>query len=951
MNSINKKITFFLVTLMVISSIIIIPAQFVRGDSISFTCSANVSTDNAGIDQIAHYTLIINNTGSAKLGYANFTIPAGYNNLVSSSIKVTNNAGQLWTATIATPPSQTVNGTVLLQGSGEGLSTNQILTVSFTITNPSTVNVYQWIVIANQNTGQGGHDYQVYTIFFNQLITPAIVTELSCYPNDSIVAGNTIHDSAKLTGTTPDAIGVITYTLYIGTYPSGAEIYHNQVTINASNLPIVPNSDESPILTLSGQYYYLVTYSGDSKNYPAMGSPENFAVTAADLNKFTFENIPSQTAGNPFIIRVTAQDQYGNTLTNYYGSTPMLSSAGALSPTTASFSNGICSEPVTISTIATQVVLSTSDSSIIGISNQFDVNPSPPYKLVYIAGSNQTLNAGKISSTITVQYRDSGNNPVTVGTPLTINLTTTSSAGIFYKESTATTQIASTNIPAGSNSANFYYFDTKAGSPIIAASSANTQSAITQFTINPANTGATKYILSAPESTVAGSSFQMTVTAGDNFGNKISNYAGTVTFMSSDNQSTLASDSTLTNGIGIFPATLRTGGQQTITATDKANNAITGSASINVIANATLPSQIIISPQTATINAHQSQTYTAGLYDIFGNKIGDITSTVSWSINSGAGTYIWTANSVQVDKAGSWQVNASYTGLPDATSSLTVTTNPTPTPTPIPTTTPTPNPTVDPTPNPTTTPSPTESPTPTPTVSPNPTSNPTATSNPTTTPTQTTATSSTTKTSSTYAITFQQQGLQSEKSWNVTFNGVTKSAKTATVVFTGIKAGTYQWTASSIIGENESTRYIASDATAGSIQVSSASVQTIHYNAQYYLTVESKYGNPTGEGWYDANTSAQFAITSPTAQDSGTQYSFSGWTGTGTGSYTGRNGYSIITMVGPITETANWEQASSLYSVLLFVVIILIMLLLATILGWKRKKKKQDDDNKPQRKL
>jgi hypothetical protein len=1006
MDTTKKKMAFFFVTLMVISSIIIIPTQFVRGDSISFTCTAKLSTDNAGIDQIAHYTLIINNTGSAKLGYANFTIPAGYSNLISSSIKVTNNAGQLWTATIATPPSHTVNGTVMLQGSGEGLSTNQIVTATFTITNPLTVNVYQWIVNANQNTGQGGHDYQVYTIFFNQLITPAIETELSCYPNASITAGNTIHDSAKLTGTTPDATGVITYTLYMGTYPLGAEIYHTQVTVTPSNLPTVPNSDESPILTQAGQYYYLVTYNGDSKNYPAKGTPENFIVTAADLNKFTFENIPSQTVGNPFIIKITAQDQYENTLTNYYASNTLLSSAGALTPTTANFSNGMCSEPVTISTIATGVVLTTSDASINGASNQFEVKPSPPYKLVYTVGSNQTLNAGKISSTITVQYRDSGNNPVTVGTPLTINLTTTSSVGIFYKESATSTQIASINIPAGSNSANFYYVDTKAGNPTITASSANTQSAITQFTINPANTGATKYILSAPESTVAGSGFQITVTACDNFRNKISNYEGTVTFTSSDNQSTLASDSTLTNGFGIFPATLRKAGQQTITATDKANNAIIGSASINVIANAALPNQMEINPQTAIITAHQSQTYTAALFDIYGNKISDVTSKVSWSINSGAGTYLWTANSVQVDKAGSWQVNASYTGLLDSTAFLTVTGHTGPTaitiaPKSASIEAPTAiaynatasdginvwdvttqviwsidvsaggfwNQTIYTSANagtwnvtatldsisnialltvtnliPTPTPSPTITPTPTPIVSPNPTSSTTPTSNPTTTSTKTTSTSTTTKTSSTYAITFQQQGLPSETSWNVTFNGVTKSAKTATIIFTGIKAGTYQWTASSIIGENESTRYVASGAAAGAIEVYSASVQKIHYNVQYYLTVESKYGNSTGEGWYDANTSAQFAITSSTTQDSGTQYSFSGWTGTGTGSYSGRNGYPIITMVGPITETANWEQASSLYSVLLIAVIILIMMLLATILAWKRRKKKQKDD-------
>lgn len=110
------------------------------------------------------------------------------------------------------------------------------------------------------------------------------------------------------------------------------------------------------------------------------------------------------------------------------------------------------------------------------------------------------------------------------------------------------------------------------------------------------------------------------------------------------------------------------------------------------------------------------------------------------------------------------------------------------------------------------------------------------------------------------------------------------------------------------------------------------------------MKIDSKYGNPTGEGCYTANAKAKFAITTSTTQDLGTQYAFSGWTGTGAGSYTGLDEQSAITMVGPVTETAKWEPASSLYSVLLISVIILVMMLLATFLALKRRKKKQKDE-------
>src|SRR5262249_4587628 len=79
---------------------------------------------------------------------------------------------------------------------------------------------------------------------------------------------------------------------------------------------------------------------------------------------------------------------------------------------------------------------------------------------------------------------------------------------------------------------------------------------------------ATHFLVSAPSSATAGSAFNFTVTAQDQFNNTATSYAGTVHFTSSDGNATLPSDSTLTNGTGSFSATLTTGGNQTITATD-----------------------------------------------------------------------------------------------------------------------------------------------------------------------------------------------------------------------------------------------------------------------------------------------------------------------------------------------------------------------------------------------
>src|SRR5207253_3488045 len=83
-------------------------------------------------------------------------------------------------------------------------------------------------------------------------------------------------------------------------------------------------------------------------------------------------------------------------------------------------------------------------------------------------------------------------------------------------------------------------------------------------------------MVSAPSSATAGSAFNFTVTAQDQFNTTATGYTGTVHFSSSDGSATLPANSTLANGIGTFSATLNTAGNQNITASDTANSSITG---------------------------------------------------------------------------------------------------------------------------------------------------------------------------------------------------------------------------------------------------------------------------------------------------------------------------------------------------------------------------------------
>ncbi len=87
---------------------------------------------------------------------------------------------------------------------------------------------------------------------------------------------------------------------------------------------------------------------------------------------------------------------------------------------------------------------------------------------------------------------------------------------------------------------------------------------------------ATHFAVSAPASATRHTPFNFTVTAQDASNNTVVGYSGTVRFSSSDSLAALPANSTLTNGTGIFSATLATPGNQTITATDIANASITG---------------------------------------------------------------------------------------------------------------------------------------------------------------------------------------------------------------------------------------------------------------------------------------------------------------------------------------------------------------------------------------
>jgi len=79
----------------------------------------------------------------------------------------------------------------------------------------------------------------------------------------------------------------------------------------------------------------------------------------------------------------------------------------------------------------------------------------------------------------------------------------------------------------------------------------------------------------------------------------------------------------------------------------------------------------------------------------------------------------------------------------------------------------------------------------------------------------------------------------------------------------------------------------------------------------------------------------------PEYTDGISNYVFTTWTGQGAGSYTGTGNIQTVIMNNPITQTANWEQQTNLYTVAesFLIILLLLLLLVLLMLAWRRRKK------------
>ncbi len=154
------------------------------------------------------------------------------------------------------------------------------------------------------------------------------------------------------------------------------------------------------------------------------------------------------------------------------------------------------------------------------------------------------------------------------------------------------------------------------------ADTANAGISVTRSGIVVTAAAAASFTVSGFPATTAGVSHTFTVTALDAFGNVAAGFVGTVHFTSSDRQAALPADTTFSaadEGVHTFSAALKTAGPQTITATDTASAAVTGSQAGIVVSAAAVSQFAVSAPSSVTQGKSFLVTLTAE--DAYGNVV------------------------------------------------------------------------------------------------------------------------------------------------------------------------------------------------------------------------------------------------------------------------------------------------------------------------------------------
>jgi hypothetical protein len=313
----------------------------------------------------------------------------------------------------------------------------------------------------------------------------------------------------------------------------------------------------------------------DTETASITGTSSPVAVSAGPATRFSISAPGSAQPGTAFKLTVTALDVANNVATGYTGIAQFSSTdTAAILPPNSTLTNGVGGFSATLETSGSQTITATDTAtSITGTSSAIDVTTTPPPIYFSLSVPSTAESGTAFNFTVTAL---TSTNQVASNYGGTVHFSSTDAEAALPGNATLTNgtgTFAATLLTAGTQ--------TITATDTVTSSTTGTSSSI-DVIAGPA----THFSVAAPVSARAGTAFTFLVTARDAASNLAGSYAGTVHFSSTDPQASLPADSTLTDGMGIFSATLRTTGTQSLTATDTVTASITGASnSIEIYVN------------------------------------------------------------------------------------------------------------------------------------------------------------------------------------------------------------------------------------------------------------------------------------------------------------------------------------------------------------------------------
>lgn len=278
-----------------------------------------------------------------------------------------------------------------------------------------------------------------------------------------------------------------------------------------------------------------------------ISSPIN--VISNQLHHFVFDQISSpKIAGTPFTITIQAVNAAGIPITDFSGDLHLSVSTGSqtITPTTISMVNGVWSGQITLTRASSLVYLTVEDQTLpphTGTSNQFDVNPGIFTKL-------QTLLPGETATPGIAPGYTGTVNSILAGSNITVRVNAIDDWWNVVSDVSHVVHLSSTDPAAALPPNASLYNGTRQFVVTMNTTGVHTITAhdVTQPSITP---GISNSILVNPGNlfqftfnaivgpVTAGIPFPISITAEDQYGNRLVDYSGSLTLSASTGQGTI----------------------------------------------------------------------------------------------------------------------------------------------------------------------------------------------------------------------------------------------------------------------------------------------------------------------------------------------------------------------------------------------------------------------------